>query len=438
MPQHEKNHVRKSIKKYGDVRAKDPSLRGDHAASSSPTSTYDGYWVRRRGMKRIFLDHASTTKVDTEVMNTMLPYFLKFYGNPSSIHAFGREAREAVDDARTRVGDILGAHDDEIIFTAGGTESDNLAIKGIAYLNKDKRTTKGPHIITSTIEHPGVLETCRHLETQGFQVKYIPVDHQGIVNLEVLRKSISKNTFLLSFMFANNEIGTLQPIEEIGKIAHEHDIIFHSDAVQAVAKVPLDVKKHHIDLLAVSAHKIYGPKGIGALYIRNGVKVQPIIHGGGHEKGIRSSTLNVPGIVGLGKACELAKKRMSKDINAMKTLRDHLIKNTLVIEESYLNGHPEKRLANNAHFRFTGIEGESLLLGLDEQGIAVSTGSACSSQKLQASHVLQAIGLDPVQAHGSIRISLGRENTREEITYVSEVLPQIVEKLRRMSPLWNR
>ena len=389
-------------------------------------------------MKRIFMDNASTTKVDAEVLKTMLLYFTEYYGNPSSIHAFGREARNAVDTSRTHIADLLDAKDDEIIFTAGGTESDNLAIKGVAYLNKDKRTTKGPHIITSTIEHPGVLETCRHLETQGFQVKYLPVDKDGVVNPDELRKSISKNTFLITIMFANNEIGTIQPIDEIGKISHEHDIIFHTDAVQAVAKLPIDVKKQHIDLLALSSHKIHGPKGIGALYIRNGVKVQPIIHGGGHEKGVRSSTLNVPGIVGLGKACELAEKRMTKDIPYMKTLRDLLIKNTLQIEESHLNGHPEKRLVNNAHFRFTGIEGESLLLGLDEQGIATSTGSACSSQKLQASHVLLAIGLDPVQAHGSLRMSLGRENTKEEVTHVSKVIPQIVEKLRVMSPLLNR
>ncbi|MCX6661838.1 MAG: cysteine desulfurase NifS [Euryarchaeota archaeon] len=389
-------------------------------------------------MKRIFLDHASTTKVDEEIIQAMLPYFSKFFGNPSSIHAFGREAREAIDTARAHVGDIIGARDDEIIFTAGGTESDNLAIKGIAYLNKEKRTTKGPHIITSTIEHPGVLEVCRYLETQGFQVKYLPVDNQGLIDLETLQTSISKNTFLLSFMFANNEIGTIEPIEEIGKIAQELEITFHTDAVQAVTKVPIDVKKHHIDMLALSSHKIYGPKGIGALYIRNGVQIQPIIHGGGHEKGMRSSTLNTPGIVGLGKACELAKKRMTTDNSRMKTLRDNLIKNISQIEESYLNGHPEKRLVNNAHFRFTGIEGESLLLGLDEEGIATSTGSACSSQKLQASHVLLAIGLDPVQAHGSLRISLGRENTKEEITFVSKVLPQIVERLRTMSPLWNR
>jgi cysteine desulfurase len=389
-------------------------------------------------MKRIFMDNASTTKVDPEVLKAMLPYFTKYYGNPSSIHAFGREARKAVDTARINVAKIIGAKDDEIIFTAGGTESDNIAIKGISYLNKNKKTTKGPHIITSTIEHPGVLETCRHLETQGFQVKYLPVDTNGIINLVDLQKSISKNTFLISIMSANNEIGTIQPIEEIGKIAHEHDIIFHTDAVQAVAKLPVEVKQQHIDLLALSAHKIYGPKGTGALYIRNGIKVQPIIHGGGHEKGVRSSTLNVPGIVGLGKACELAKKRMPRDIPYMKTLRDLLIKNTLQIEESYLNGHPKKRLVNNAHFRFTGIEGESLLLGLDEQGIATSTGSACSSQKLQASHVLLAIGLDPIQAHGSLRLSLGRENTKEEVHYVSKIIPQVVEKLRMMSPLWNR
>jgi cysteine desulfurase len=389
-------------------------------------------------MKRIFLDHASTTKVDDEVLQAMLPYFSQFYGNPSSIHAFGREAREAVDASREHLGTLLGARDDEIIFTAGGTESDNLAIKGIAYMNKDKRTTKGPHIITCAIEHPGVLEACRHLESQGFKVTYLPVDTNGIVDLEVLKNSLSKNTFLITIMFANNEIGVIQPIEEIGKIAHEHEIIFHTDAVQAVTKAPIDVKKQHIDMLALSAHKIHGPKGIGALYIRNGINLQPIIHGGGHERGLRSSTLNVPGIVGLGKACELASKRMKKDIGSMKILRDILIKNTLDIEESYLNGHPEKRLVNNAHFRFTGIEGESLLLGLDEEGIATSTGSACSSQKLQASHVLLAIGLDPVQAHGSIRMSLGRENTKEEIMHVSQIMPTIVEKLRQMSPLWNR
>ena len=343
-----------------------------------------------------------------------------------------------MDVARNHVGSILNAREDEIIFTAGGTESDNLGIKGVAYQHKEKRTTKGPHIITSAIEHPGVLEVCRHLETQGFKVKYLPVDNYGCINIDSLENSISKNTFLISIMYANNEIGTIQPIQEIGKISHEHDIIFHTDAVQAVTKVPIDVKKQHVDLLALSSHKIYGPKGIGSLYIRNGVKVQPIIHGGGHEKGLRSSTLNVPGIVGLGKACELASRRMEKDNILMKTLRDLLIHNMLEVEESYLNGHPEKRLVNNAHFRFTGVEGESLLLALDEQGIATSTGSACSSKKLQASHVLLAIGLDPVQAHGSVRMSIGRKNTKEEIMFVTQELPKIIQKLRQMSPLWNR
>lgn len=389
-------------------------------------------------MKRIFMDHASTTKVDTEVVEAMLPYFSKYFGNPSSLHSFGREAFEAVDHSRAQVGELLGAREEEIIFTAGGTESDNLAIKGVAYLNKEKRKTKGPHIITSAIEHPGVLETCRHLETQGFSVKYLSVDKYGVIDVEDLRRSISKSTFLISIMFANNEIGTIEPVAEIGKIASEHDILFHTDAVQAVAKVPVDVKKQHIDLLALSSHKIYGPKGTGALYIQNGVKLQPIIHGGGHEKGLRSSTQNVPGIVGLGKACELGVKRMEKDTVHQRTLRDFLIKNISQIEESYLNGHPEQRLVNNAHFRFTGIEGESLLLGLDEKGIATSTGSACSSKKLQASHVLLAIGLSPVEAHGSIRLSLGRENTNDEVVYVSEVMPEVVGRLRTMSPLWNR
>ena len=389
-------------------------------------------------MKRIFMDHASTTKVDAEVIETMVPYFSTHFGNPSSLHFFGRDALQGVETAREQVGNLLGARDDEIIFTSGGTESDNLAIKGIAWLNQEKKKMNGPHIITSAIEHPGVLEVCKYLETQGYQVKYLPVDTYGVVNLEELEHSISKNTFLISIMFANNEIGTIEPVKEIGKIAHEHDICFHTDAVQAVGKVPIDTKKLQVDLLALSSHKIHGPKGIGALYIRNGVKLQPIIHGGGHEKGLRSSTLNVPGIVGLGKACELAGKRMEKDNFRIKELRDLLIKNVLRIEESYLNGHPEQRLVNNAHFRFTGIEGESLLLQLDELGIATSTGSACSSKKLQASHVLTAIGLNPVDAHGSLRLSLGRENTKDEIIYVSKVMPEVVEKLRTMSPLWNR
>jgi cysteine desulfurase len=389
-------------------------------------------------MKRIFLDHASTSKVDPEVIETMMPYFSTHYGNPSSLHFFGRDALQGVETGREQVGALLGAREDEIIFTAGGTESDNLAIKGIAYLNKEKKKTSGPHIITSAIEHPGVLEVCKHLELQGYRVTYLPVDKFGLVNTEELEHAISKNTFLITIMYANNEIGTIEPVEEIGEIAREHDVLFHTDAVQAVGKLPINAKKLPVDLLALSSHKLYGPKGVGALYVRNGVKLQPIIHGGGHEKGLRSSTLNVPGIVGLGKACELAGKRLDTDNARIKQLRDTLITNVLRIEQSYLNGHPTKRLVNNAHFRFTGIEGESLLLQLDEQGIATSTGSACSSKKLQASHVLTAIGLNPVDAHGSLRLSLGRETTKDEIAFVSKVVPEVVEKLRMMSPLWNR
>ncbi|HVQ01826.1 MAG TPA: cysteine desulfurase NifS [Candidatus Thermoplasmatota archaeon] len=389
-------------------------------------------------MKRIFLDHASTSKVDPEVLETMVPYFSTHFGNPSSLHFFGRDALQGVETGREQVANLLGAREDEVIFTAGGTESDNLAIKGVAYLNKEKKKTSGPHIITSVIEHPGVLEVCKHLELQGYRVTYLPVDQYGLVDPEELEHAISKNTFLITIMYANNEIGTIEPVEEIGRIAREHEVLFHTDAVQAVGKLPIDLKKLPVDLLALSSHKLYGPKGVGALYIRNGVKLQPIIHGGGHEKGLRSSTLNVPGIVGLGKACELAGKRMDTDNPRIKQLRDTLVTNVLKIEQSYLNGHPTKRLVNNAHFRFTGIEGESLLLQLDEQGIATSTGSACSSKKLQASHVLTAIGLNPVDAHGSLRLSLGRETTKDEITFVSKAIPEVVGKLRMMSPLWNR
>ena len=384
------------------------------------------------------MDYAATTPVDKEVIDEMIPYFNEIYGNASSIHSFGRDAFNAIEHAREQVANIINAGSDEVIFTSGGTESDNLAIKGVAYLNKKKRNTKGNHIITSAIEHPAVLETCKYLEKQGFNVVYLPVDEYGLINPDDLIEAISKDTFLITIMFANNEIGTIEPIEEIGNIAREHDVLFHTDAVQAIGKVPIDVNKFNIDLLSISSHKIYGPKGVGALYIREDVKLQPIVHGGGHEKGLRSSTYNTPGIVGLGKACELGKKRMKKDVIHLKNLRDTLIKNVLEIEESYLNGHPEKRLVNNAHFRFTAIEGESLNLMLDDKGIAASTGSACSSKKLQASHVLLAIGLDPVEAHGSLRLTLGRWNTPKDITYVADVLPEIVENLRKMSPLWNR
>ena len=381
---------------------------------------------------RVYLDHAATTPVDEEVLEEMLPYFTKKYGNASSLHSFGREARDAIERSRERVAELIGAESEEIIFTAGGTESDNIAIKGIAF-----RKGKG-HIITSQIEHPAVMATCQHLEKKGFDVTYLPVDKYGMVSPEDVENAIRDDTILITIMHANNEIGTVEPIEEIAKIARENEIVFHTDAVQSVGKIPVNVKRIGMDMLSISAHKIYGPKGVGALYIKKGTKIEAIIHGGGHEKGLRPSTENVPGIVGLGKACELAEKRMEEDMKRIQRLRDRLIKGVLEIEESYLNGHPEKRLPNNAHFRFAAVEGESLILSLDDKGIAGSTGSACSSKKLKPSHVLMAIGLNEVQAHGSLRLTLGRENTEEEIDYVIEVLPPILEKLRAMSPLWKR
>ena len=384
------------------------------------------------------MDYAATTPVDKEVLDEMLPYFGKIYGNASSIHTFGRDAFDVIEKSREQVAGIINSKSDEIIFTSGGSESDNIAIKGVAYKNKDKRKLEGNHVITCAIEHPAVLAVCKHLEKQGFNLHYLPVDKYGLIGVDDLQDAISKNTFLITIMFANNEIGTIQPIEEIGKIANEKEILFHTDAVQAIGKVPIDVNKFNIDLLSISSHKIYGPKGAGAIYRKKGVKLEPLIHGGGQENGLRSGTHNTPGIVGLGKACELGKKRMEKDVSHMKNLRDLLIENILTIEESHLNGHPKKRLANNAHFRFTAIEGESLSLMLDDKGISASTGSACSSQKLQASHVLLAIGLKPEEAHGSLRLSLGRNSTKQEVEYVSNTLPNIVKNLRNMSPLWNK
>ena len=389
-------------------------------------------------MKQVYMDYASTTPVDREVLEVMLPYFDKIYGNASSIHNFGIDAYDACEVAREQVGSLINADPDEIIFTSGGTESDNLGIKGVAFKNKKKRGAKGYHIITCEIEHPAVLETCKYLEKLGFNVKYLPVDKYGLINPNDLEEAISENTFLVTIMFGNNEIGTILPIKEIGKITKKHDILFHTDAVQAIGKVPIDVNELNIDLLSISSHKIYGPKGAGALFIRKGVQLQTIAHGGGQEKGFRSSTHNTPGIVGLGKACELGKKRMNKDVSHITKLRDILIKEIQTIEQSYLNGHPEKRLANNAHFRFIAIEGESLNLMLDDKGIAASTGSACSSKKLQASHVLLAIGLNPEEAHGSLRLTLGRMSTIDDVEYVVNELPDVVQKLRNMSPLWNR
>jgi len=381
------------------------------------------------------MDNAATTQIDPEVVEEMVPYFKYKYGNASSLHSFGREAYEGIEKARKQVAELIGASQNEIIFTSGGTESDNMAIKGIAYKYRDR----GKHIITSQIEHPAVLETCNFLESMGFKVTYLPVDKYGLIDIESLTKYITKDTILITIMHANNEIGTIEPVREIGEIAHEMGAIFHTDAVQTVGKIPIDVEKLNIDLLTLSGHKIYGPKGVGALYKKDGVQIQPLIHGGGHERGLRSGTENVPGIVGLGKAAELSKNRLTDDSAKLTVLRDKFINRVLSeIEESFLNGHPTKRLPNNAHFRFSGIEGESLILSLDDKGIAASTGSACSSKKLTPSHVLMAIGLNEIQAHGSLRISLGRNNTEEDVEYACDSLIEVVNRLREISPLWRK
>lgn len=387
-------------------------------------------------MKKIYMDHSATTPIDPKVMEAMAPYFSEKFGNASSLHSFGREAFEAIQESRRKVADLIGASPEEIIFTGGGTESDNLAIIGLAR----KMKTKGrDHVITSKIEHPAVLETCRSLEEEGFKVTYLEVDKDGLVCPEAIRRAITDKTALITVMHANNEIGTIEPIEEIGEIASERGVTFHTDAVQSVGKIPVDVNKIRVDLLSLSAHKIYGPKGVGALYIRKGVSLQPLIHGGGHERGLRSGTENVAGIVGLGASAELARLRLEEDSKHLTKLRDKLIEQVLEgISESHLNGHATKRLPNNAHFRFSGIEGESLILELDGKGIAASTGSACSSKKLEPSHVLMAIGLNEVEAHGSVRLTLGRENTEEEVEYVVECLKESVGKLRAISPLWKK
>lgn len=376
------------------------------------------------------MDNSATTAVDPGVTEAMLPYFSENFGNPSSLYSIGRQAKRAIEEARQKVADLIGAKKEEIIFTGSGTESDNLAIKGTAYRNRKK----GDHIITSSIEHHAVLHTCKYLESQGFKVTYLPVNKEGLVNPVDVEKAITPETILITIMHANNEIGTIQPIEEIGKIANEKNIIFHTDAVQTIGKLPINADTLGVSLLSMSAHKIYGPKGVGALYIRKGTVIESQMHGGGHERNIRSGTENVPGIVGFGKAAELAKVHLPEE-EKLANLRNSLIKGIFEIKESYLNGHPTKRLPGNANFRFSYVEGESLILSLDMKGVAASTGSACSSTSLTPSHVLIAIGLRPEEAHGSLRLTLGRENTQEEVDHVVSILPDIVNKLRMMSPL---
>mgnify|MGYP000853094286 CR=1 FL=1 len=382
----------------------------------------------------IYFDHAATTQVKPEVLQAMLPFFTQNYGNPSSIYQFAQTSKRAVEESRETIAKILGAQPQEIFFTSGGTESDNWAIKGIAESLKDK----GNHIITTKIEHHAVLNPCHYLEKHGYEVTYLDVDNNGLINPEQVEKAIKKSTILISIMYANNEIGTIMPIAEIGKVAKEHGIVFHTDAVQAVGQVPIDVNKHHIDLLSLSGHKFYGPKGIGVLFIRRGIKLPPLLHGGAQERGRRAGTENVPGIVGLAKAMELAYQDLEAKNFRIKALRDRLIEGIHdTIPYAQLNGDHQQRLPNNANFSFDFVEGESLLLLLDMEGIFASSGSACASGSLDPSHVLLALGLSHEKAHGSIRFTLGEENTMKDVEMLLTKLPAIVQKMREMSPLYE-
>jgi cysteine desulfurase len=383
-------------------------------------------------MRRVYLDHAATTPTHPEAAKAMLPYFTDVFGNPSSIYSCGREARGAVEEARTKVAELIGARSEEIIFTGGGTEADNHALKGVAYANE----RKGNHIITTSIEHNAVLEVCKFLERRGFKITYLPVDEYGLVAPDDVKRAITGKTILISVMHANNEVGTIEPVEEIGKIAREAGVYFHTDAVQTVGHIPVNVDELKADLLAISAHKFYGPKGVGALYVREGTRLVSLMHGGGQEKKCRAGTENVPAIVGLGKAVELAGQAMGKEAERLAHLRDKLIKGLLEkIDHIRLNGHPTRRLPNNVNVSVDFVEGESLLLNLDLEGICASTGSACGLASPEPSHVLLALGLPPEQAHGSLRFTLGRENTEADVERVLEVLPGIVARLRAMSPL---
>jgi len=382
----------------------------------------------------VYLDHAATTPVKDEVFEAMLPYLKDKFGNPSSIYSIGRESKKAIEDAREKVAQAIGAQSKEVFFTGSGTEADNWAIKGIAYANRQK----GNHIITSSIEHHAVLHTCQYLESDGFEVTYLPVDENGLVDPEQVRNAIKPNTTLITIMFANNEIGTIQPVAEIGKIAREKGIYFHTDAVQAAGNVHINVEDMNIDLLSMSAHKFYGPKGVGALYIRKGTKITSFLHGGAQERSRRASTENVAGIVGMGKAIELATRNLDEHAKKLMELRDRTIDEVMKkIPFVRLNGDRNKRLPGNVNFSFEFIEGESLLLMLDMKGIAASSGSACTSGSLDPSHVLLAIGLPHEIAHGSLRLTFGEDNTHEDIDYLMEVLPPIVERLREMSPLYE-
>jgi cysteine desulfurase len=384
--------------------------------------------------RNIYFDHAATTRIKPEVLEEMMPYLEGKYGNASSIYALGRESKKAIENARDKVALVLGAKAEEIFFTGSGTEADNWAIKGVAYANR----SKGKHVITSNIEHHAVLHTCKYLEKEGFEITYLPVDNEGLLDVEQVREAIRPDTILISVMFANNEIGTIQPISQMGRLAKEKGVLFHTDAVQAVGSIEIDVNDINVDLLSLSAHKFYGPKGVGALYIRKGTRITTFIHGGAQERGRRASTENIPGIVGIGKAIEIASMNLDNYSRKLLDLREKTINEVLSkIPHVRLNGHRQNRLPGNANFSFEFIEGESLLLMLDMKGIAASSGSACTSGSLDPSHVLIAIGLPHEIAHGSLRLTFGEDNTHEDIDYFMEVLPGIVNKLREMSPLYE-
>ena len=384
--------------------------------------------------KLIYLDNAATTQVYPEVLDAMLPYFTEYYGNPSAIYSFAGESKKAVDEARANVAALINARTEDIYFTGGGSESDNWALKATA----EAYESKGKHIITSRIEHHAILHTCEYLETKGFEITYLDVDENGLVKLDELTAAIRPDTILISVMFANNEIGTIEPIAEIGKIAHDHGVLFHTDAVQAFGHIPIDVEEMNIDMLSASGHKINGPKGIGVMYIRKGVKIRSFIHGGAQERKRRAGTHNVPGIVGIGTAAKLAKENMEERSAKEIALRDHLIERVLKeIPYTRLNGHRTDRLPNNANFCFRFIEGESMLILLDQAGICGSSGSACTSGSLDPSHVLLAIGLPHEIAHGSLRLTLSEETTKEDADFVVEQIKGIVERLRSMSPLYE-
>ncbi len=379
------------------------------------------------------MDHGAGKPLDFKVFEAMKPYFFENYGNPSSSHSFGNRVKSALMSSREKVAKLVAAEKpQEVIFTSGGTESNNLAIKGVAFRNREK----GNHIVTTAIEHISVINICKNLQKQGFEVTYLPVDKYGIVSLEKLKEAINDKTTLISVQYANGEIGTIQPIKEIGRMSRENNIVFHVDAVAAAGQVPINVEKENIDLLSLSSNDMYGPRGVGALYIKKGTKIQPVNQGGGQERGLRSGTENIQGIVGMGRAAEIAQKEMEKEGKRLTGLRDNLIQDVLAkVEYSFLNGHPDKRLPNNANLRFSYIEGESLILGLDMLGIQVSSGSACTSKTLEPSHVLLAIGLAHEEAHGSLVFTLGKQNSKEDVDYVVEALPNVVGKLRALSPL---